>query len=227
MRGKQIMKIIRLFGCLLVCMILAKNSYAGGSFNQEQGSAHQWLGTYAGVTIGYTRSGASIERGTSRNDFDINRDAVLLGGVLGRNFSYIPSSSRGGWLFGTEVELTGLGGKHSKTDAVLGEVEIDAKWMASFRLRAGYAWDNLYLYGLAGIAVSDVDVYEKGQKNKDDIHATLLLGVGAEYALSKKWAARVDGMIVGLGEDDISFSGVDRETARGVGTIRAGFTRKF
>ena len=223
MKNKIKILVLVAFKCLI-----ASNCYAGGdTIRYKSDPAKRWIGNYAGLVIGYSNTAASIDRGAGSSDFDINRDAITIGGLIGTNFSYNPTSEKGGWLFGAEAEFVGLGGKHSKNDATLGEVEIDAKWSGSLRLRAGYAWERLYLYGLAGIAFSDIDVRQKSDKNDDDITASLLLGVGAELAMNDKWSARLDATLTGLGEEDITFSGTSRETASGIVGLRLGITRKF
>ncbi len=219
---------IKTFALVVLVIFVSSNSFAGGETTYYKNDpSKRWLGNYAGLVIGYTNTVAEVDRGAGVKDLTIEREAITLGGLIGTNFFYGAATDNGGWLVGAEIELIGLGGKTSKNDATLGALEIDARWSGSVRMRAGYAWENLYIYGLAGLAFSDVDVRQKTGKREDEITASLLVGLGAELALTDKWSARLDGTLTGLGEEDITFSGVSRETISGITGLRVGISRKF
>lgn len=186
-----------------------------------------WRGGYVGLTLGASGAGANISRGSGK-DLELGSGALGLGAVAGYNFTPSGGSSRGGFLWGFEADIASLGGSDKKNDGVLGTAKFNANWLASARLRAGYAWERLYIYGTAGLAVSDIEAFDRNaKKNGTDLRAGLAYGLGAEYAFSENWSGRLEGIAYGFGDADQEFSGVKRKTELGAATIRLGITHKF
>jgi outer membrane immunogenic protein len=88
-------------------------------------------------------------------------------------------------------------------------------WLATFRGRAGFAWDRLYLYGTAGIAIGDVRsdtnvtfaTFPANQVYNGAVHigsgsswqVGWTAGAGGEYALSPQWSIKAEYLYVDLG----------------------------
>ncbi len=126
-----------------------------------------------------------------------------------------------------EMDLSTLNLGKSKTDPVLGTVNLDSSFAFSTRLRAGYAWDDsLYLYGTLGLGFTDMKFDDPADKGKY-LFGGLVYGLGAEYALSDSWSARVEAMAYDLGSADYTINGVSREVDQGFATIKLGISTKF
>jgi outer membrane immunogenic protein len=88
-------------------------------------------------------------------------------------------------------------------------------WLATFRGRAGWAWDRLYLYATGGLAVGDVrsdtavtfGTFPVNPVYNGAIHigsgsswqVGWTAGAGAEYAFSPQWSVKAEYLYVDLG----------------------------
>lgn len=185
-----------------------------------------WTGPYVGLTLGAQGTAASIDNGANGEDLDLDDQGLAIGLVGGYNFSPFGRSESGQWLIGAEVDAQFLGSDDSANDSVLGKASLDSSWIASTRVRAGYAWELLHLYGTAGLALSDIHVETAGDKD-DGVHAGLALGLGAELAINEDWSGRLEGISYSFGEDDRRIAGSDHDIGIGAAVIRIGVSRRF
>lgn len=185
-------------------------------------SADHWTGAYAGVSLGSLGVATEADRGAGNADFESDDGSFMIGGFVGYNFR--PFS--GGWLLGTELDISVGDIDLKKTDIVLGNTETTGNFISSLQLRAGYAWQRVFVYGTAGLALTDIDLSPQGNDD-DDIRVGIALGVGAEFAINEKWSTRLDATGYGFGEDDETFNGSNRDVIIGAGTLRAGISRRF
>jgi outer membrane immunogenic protein len=218
-----------ILGAFALLMLPPHAGQAGGLY-AEDAPPHRygWAGTYAGLTLGAAGLGADIERGPGSGELEIDERGVVLGVVAGHNFAMAGrGSSLGQWLFGIEADIIGGDLGDSEADALLGSVEAEASWLASARLRGGYAWERVYLYGTAGVAFSDITASSTGAAADDDVRAGLALGAGAELALGEGWAARLEAMSYSFAESDVTVAGAERDADLGFSSLRLGLTRRF
>lgn len=185
-----------------------------------------WTGPYVGLTLGAQGTAASIDNGANGEDLDLDDGGLAIGLVGGYNFSPFGRSESGQWLIGAEVDAQFLGSDDSANDSVLGTATLDSSWLASTRVRAGYAWEHLHLYGTAGLALSDIHVETVGDDD-DGVRAGLALGFGAEYAINEDWSGRLEGISYSFGEDDRRIAGSDHDIGIGAAVIRIGVSRRF
>ena len=70
----------------------------------------------------------------------------------------------------------------------IGSVEQEIDWLASLRLRAGFAWDRALIYATGGLAVGGVelsaDLGDIGSESKSNTEWGWTIGGGLEYALT-------------------------------------------
>ncbi|MEP0519206.1 MAG: porin family protein [Hyphomicrobiales bacterium] len=199
-------------------------NYGGKSYlgSKPAMSRDHWTGAYAGVSLGSMGAATGVERGAGNSDFESDDGSFMFGGFVGYNFR--PFS--GGWLIGTELDVAVGDIELNKTDAILGNTETTGNFISSLQIRAGYAWQRVFIYGTAGLAVTDIDLSPQGNGD-DDIRAGIALGVGAEFAINEKWSTRLDATGYGFGKDDENFNGTNRDVVIGAGTLRAGILRRF
>lgn len=191
-----------------------------------QGVKDNWTGPYVGLTLGANGTAAVIEDGANGDDLDLDDGGVSFGVVGGYNFAPFGKSDRGQWLIGAEVDAQTLGSDDSASDSLLGRASLESNWVASTRIRAGYAWEHLHLYGTAGLALSDIHVETAGDDD-DGVRAGLALGLGAELAIDEQWSARLEGISYSFGEDDRRIAGTDHDIGIGAAVIRIGVSRRF
>lgn len=161
---------------------------------------YNWTGFYAGVfgaaahaewTVDYYRNGYHGHAEGSANGF-------AFGGYGGYNYQFANRLVIGG-----ELDLGMSTG--SLEDQIFGNDVLMGSFGAfgSARMRAGYAFDRLLLFGTIGVGVASISngyryTYQKGCNTlqeaiwNDEIRAGLTTGAGVEYAFT--------GHLVGRGE---------------------------
>jgi outer membrane immunogenic protein len=190
-----------------------------------------WSGYYLGVNGGYgfgtsnwsdvnnpgnSLIGGTTPPGTSAGNFDIK--GALAGGTLGLNMQldsivlgiesdFDWSGVRGSitpanGFCNLPVSLTGAG-------AVGSTCETRTGWIGTARLRVGYAFDQVLLYGTAGAAVGEVQTALTGAGFAGTAPATgpfqssvqfgWTVGGGVEVAFFERWSAKVEYLFVNLG----------------------------
>jgi outer membrane immunogenic protein len=136
-----------------------------------------WNGPYIGVYGGYKSLNADI---SSRPD--VNSVDGLAGGVYG-GYNYQFNQN---WVGGLEGTF-GLSG----ADDAFGGTSVDQDWEASLRARMGYAFSNSMIYGLAGVAGSDVNASTVNGKDSN-LLLGWQIGAGLETFLTQNVTGRVE-----------------------------------
>jgi outer membrane immunogenic protein len=166
-----------------------------------------WSGLYWGVSGGYGW-GDSRHResgGAANGSFDAN--GWLLGGTLGYN-----------WQAGNSV--LGLEGDWSWSNlegssAAGGGISTELSWLATGRVRAGYAVDNYLFYVTGGAAWGKIEAANTGLGSGSDTRLGWTVGGGVETMLSQNWTAKLEYLYVDLG---------DKNTYTAAGPVSVAFT---
>lgn len=213
-----------------------------------------WTGFYAGLNAGYGRGNLDTDLKavptTGANNlpaalgFGLNgglarvkdtANGFIGGGQIGYNYQLDPH-----WVVGAEADLQYAGLDSKKTFIGDQNIPVTVKtqldWFGTARLRAGYAFDNVLIYGTGGLAYGRV-------KSKVSAGTSVLsgsetkfgwaLGAGAEYALTQNWTVRAEYLYVDLGKAETvkqAVSNIAQVTAKAdvsVHTVRAGVNYKF
>ncbi len=192
---------------------------------ENVGFSNLWQGFYMGGDLGLAGAGGTVKKGAGQKDFDFSQGIISPGLHLGYNFaSSLHNGS--GWMLGTEIDLAYTGFNDRKNDPLLGNVSLDGSFLATTRLRAGYVFDRLFVYGAVGLAFTDMNMRPVGTKGYT-VSAGPSLGLGAEYKFTDDWSMRVEAQNHFLPNLSYSFSGTTRKVKRGMGSISVGFSRKF
>ncbi len=146
----------------------------------------------------------------------------VYGGTLGYNFQ------TGTWVWGLEGDFDGTTIKGS-TDCFGGSCETKMPWLATGRLRLGYAgWNNWLPFLTGGAAYGNVKATSPfGDASQSEWGWTA--GAGLEYAFGANWSAKAEYLYVDLGDfdcgsncgatpDNVSFKS---------GIVRAGINLRF
>lgn len=96
-----------------------------------------------------------------------------------------------------------------------GSAKHEIDWLASLRLRAGFALDRALIYATGGLAVGGVefsaDVDELGDDSESETEWGWTLGGGLEYAFTDELSARIEYRYTNLGKTDVSVNNGDME----------------
>jgi outer membrane immunogenic protein len=179
-----------------------------------------WQGLYLGLTVGAAGTGVDVDKFGKKDDLDLEDSSFAVAPVIGYNFS------NGPWMWGVEADISSAGFEQKKAIAGLGTLQASSDWFGSVRLRGGYAFDQVLVYGTAGLALADFDIKSSLGGKSSLVASGLAFGIGAEYAIDQNWAARVEGIAYTF-EDDIKLAGANRDVSFGYSTLRAGLTRRF
>jgi len=138
-----------------------------------------WSGFYAGAHLGV---------GWGDNDA-----GFIGGGQVGYNYQI------NHWVLGLEGDVSGTSIKDSTNVNFGGFGSINATasldWIATLTPRVGYAFDRWLVYGKAGGAWAHASGSVSGfgmSVSADSTVSGAVFGVGAEYALSNNWTAKVE-----------------------------------
>src|SRR5262249_36263565 len=101
-------------------------------------SVYNWSGFYAGLNLGY-QWGHVTNTG-------IDPSGIAGGGQLGYNWQ------TGQFVFGVEADI-----QASAADDTFAPYKFSNPWFGTLRGRAGYAINNILLYGTFGLAYGDLE----------------------------------------------------------------------
>lgn len=177
-----------------------------------------WDGFYAGISLDAARSEAGVS-GTAAHDR--KEQIATLGAYAGFN-----RSARGGLVWGGEIALSALNAGKNTAGGGIGTTEFKGKYLVTPRLRAGYATEKFFVYGLAGLGISDAVVRSAGATSTD-MAIGISYGVGAEMKLGNNWSTRLDITRTDLGLKNQNFGGLRRDTNTTFDKITLGLTKSF
>ncbi len=210
----------------------------------------KWNGFYVGINGGYGMSsmdtvgrGPNLANSGFANwlDFD-DVDGFLIGGQIGVNWQL-----SNGFVIGAELDADYFNAKQTNraTIAVAGppqftgtaSLEFKQTWLATARLRAGFAMDSLLLYatgGLAGAGTKITGSYNlttpvaSGSTSETGTDFGWTIGAGAEYMVTDNFSLRGEYLYVDLGSDVLDFgSGDELEADYSMHIVRAGVNYHF
>jgi outer membrane immunogenic protein len=221
------MHIIRTIGLAAGLMLAATTTAWGADLpNQHYGIkdygeySGPWQGRYLGVMLGMSGMGADVDGFGLHDKWDV-KDGSLSGAlVMGYNFR------RSHWVGGFEADIGGMAIDKKKNITGLGMLSMESNFSGSLRLRGGYAWERLYLYGTAGLALTHFELKSSQGGDESGIVLTPTIGLGMEYAFNEAWTMRAEALTTG-GSFDAKLAGEERDIDFGASTIRVGLTRKF
>ena len=152
-------------------------------------SFYNWSGFYAGLNLGY-------QWGHVTNT-NIDPSGIAGGGQLGYNWQ------TGQFVFGVEADI-----QASAADDTFAPYKFSNPWFGTLRGRAGFAMNNILLYGTGGLAYGDTKVQFAGL-SETQTHAGWAIGAGMEIGLTPNWSAKVEYLFIDLGSDQYTLTGLD------------------
>ena len=146
-----------------------------------------WLGPYVGTNAGFQWT--SNPGGLSPSGF--------TGGIQG-GYNW----QSGPWVYGVESDFN-LSGASDK----FANYQFSNPWFGTLRGRAGFAINNVFLYGTAGLALG-VSTVSNGGLSDSSGHLGWTIGAGVEFGLapwglSPNWTAKVEYLYLGLSQGTV------------------------
>lgn len=158
-------------------------------------SAYNWTGLYAGAHLG-----GDFVRNSVKGAGDADSSTVFGGLTAGYNYQTGP------WVFGAEGDIGYGKATKTKTISGVGTLKSEKDWGGTARLRAGYAIDNLLVYGTGGLAVGSFHSKlntTTSSTSKDSTKAGWTLGGGLEYAVAKNISVKGEYLYADYGRENV------------------------
>ena len=155
---------------------------------------YDWTGFYAGIN-----GGGSWGRTRWRSDPDITSGTVnvssgLVGGTIGYN-----AQNLGSFIFGEEFDFDWRGVTAIVPPASCApNCEFKSAWLATARLRFGYAIDRFLPYLTGGVSIGDVtmDIVGRPFGTAGSVSFNWTAGAGLEFVVSGPLTAKVEYLYV-------------------------------
>jgi len=150
-----------------------------------------WQGPYVGANLGYQWGSVS--------NFGSEPSGVMGGIQAGYNWQF------GQFVLGGETDL-----QLSDADDRFAGWKFSNPWFGTLRGRAGYAMNNILLYGTAGLAYGTLHAQSLSlgiTESRTTYGWTA--GAGMEVALTGNWSARAEYLYVDLNDRSFVLDGTD------------------
>jgi len=157
---------------------------------------YNWSGYYAGVFAGGAHAvwTSDLARNDNHGHTEQGADGFAAGLYGGYNYQF---ANR--FVVGAELDLGHSGASQSNNiydnDTSLSKIGA----FGSARVRIGYAFDRLLLFGTVGVGVANItNDIQKGRNAgeqfvwEDQVRAGFAAGGGVEYAFSDQWVGRAE-----------------------------------
>ena len=185
-----------------------------------------WGGFYVGVNGGYG-FGKSNWSAAAGSVGSFNTSGVLVGGTVGLNLQ------ASDFVFGVEGDgdWTNLNGG-SSNGYCSGLCETKSEWLGTARIRVGYTFNRILVYGTGGVAFGDIQTgFNPPAIFDSSISVGWTAGAGIEYAFAQNWSAKIEYLYVDLGSVSCSSancgSAVPFTVPLTENIVRAGVNFKF
>jgi outer membrane immunogenic protein len=166
-----------------------------------------WGGPYLGGNIGWAWGSV---------DNNVTKPSGFVGGAQA---GYNWRMGSGPWVFGVEGDIQATGASDT-----FAPWKFSNPWFGTVRGRAGYALNNILLYGTVGLAFGEL----KGETfglTETHTNAGWTAGVGAEFGLAPNWSAKVEYLYVDLADSNFTITGLSNGYRFGL--LRAGVNYHF
>jgi outer membrane immunogenic protein len=154
-----------------------------------------WTGFYLGINGG---------GGWGRSTWDRTGSFDMSGGLVGVTAGYNWQINQA--VFGVEADGDWSGIKGTTTNLCPLGCTTKTDWLTTFRGRLGYAFDRFLPYVTGGLAAGDFKTSTPGFTGMSQTNVGWTAGIGAEYAFTGNWSAKVEYLHVDLGRFNCGLS---------------------
>jgi hypothetical protein len=177
-----------------------------------------WAGFYGGLSIDAVRATSDVG---SNAVHTYKEDAANIGLYAGYTFV-----RENGFTWGPELAISGLSANGTRTDAALGGSQVDGGFLIMPRVRMGYSSSNTYVYGIAGLGITDAIARPAGTSGTDVVMSPSL-GLGAEFAMGDGWRTKIEAVHHAFDSPEFDFNGTTTRSKNKLTQITLGLSRKF
>jgi outer membrane immunogenic protein len=166
-----------------------------------------WQGPYVGANLGYQWGSVS--------NFGHEPSGVMGGVQAGYNWQF------GQFVLGGETDL-----QMSDADDRFAGWKFSNPWFGTLRGRAGYAMNNILLYGTVGLAYGTIRAQSLAlgiEESRTTYGWTA--GAGLEVALSGNWSAKAEYLYIDLNDRSFALTGTEHGLTSSV--LRFGVNYRF
>lgn len=157
-------------------------------------TAYNWTGLYAGVNLGGDFARDKLGAASTGS---INPGTVFGGLQGGYNFQTGP------WVLGAEADVG-----YGRAKGTNGAVSFEKNWSGTVRARAGYAFDNVLVYGTGGLAWANFKLAD-GVDSRTTTRAGWTVGGGLEYAVNRNISVKGEYLYADYGEANVGVTSHD------------------
>ena len=169
-------------------------------------SPYSWIGPYLGGNLGYAW-GATGNNPT--------RPSGVTGGIEGGYNWQV-----GQIVFGGEADL-----ELSNANDTFAPWKFSNPWFGTLRARAGYAMNNVLIYGTGGLAFGELRAETAGLASESHTNLGWTAGAGVEAGFAGHWSGKIEYLFVDL--DGSSFAGTRTSNSFSTTVFRAGVNYRF
>jgi outer membrane immunogenic protein len=164
-----------------------------------------WAGPYVGATLGY--EWGSVDHNPT------NPTGVAGGLEAGLDWQ------SGNFVYGGETDIS-----FSAAEDTFAPWQFSNPWFGTLRGRAGIAFNNVLLFGTAGLAYGEMTATASGHSES---HFSLgwVAGLGAELSFAQHWSAKAEWIYFDL--DDRQFSATAANNGLAANLVRLGLNYRF
>src|ERR1700738_3379205 len=175
---------------ILVAMCSVQVAMAGGI--EVPPNFYDWTGVYVGANSGYGSGNISDSINGSQAF-----SGAIAGGQIGANLQY------GHALFGAEVD-----GDWSNQQGSGTSLSASMPWLATARIRVGYAYDNIAYYATGGAGYAQFKSSAINGAVSSSARTAWVAGVGQESAINRNLLLRFEVLYLQLIGNAATSSGV-------------------
>lgn len=181
---------------------LTPNAYAAAVPYYPPG----WAGPYIGATAGY-------EWGSVDNS--ATHPSGFAGGVeAGWNWQ------SGSFVYGGETDFNVSGAEDT-----FAPYQFSNPWFGTVRGRAGFAFNNVLIFGTAGLSYGELTADFSGNLSESHTSFGWVAGVGAEVSFTPHWSAKAEWLYLDFADRDFSVTGANNGLAANL--VRLGLNYHF
>jgi outer membrane immunogenic protein len=151
---------------------------------------YNWTGAYVGINAGAAFGGVPWASTPDATTGGSSVSGALVGGTLGYNLQ-----TREPLVLGLEADLawTGIRGTVPPLSCAP-NCEIQEPWLATARLRFGYAFDTIMPYATVGFAIARLTAGTVGRRFGTEGVNNLgwTVGAGVEFVILGPWRAKIE-----------------------------------
>jgi outer membrane immunogenic protein len=169
-------------------------------------SSFSWTGPYVGGTLGYEWGSVA--------DNPTHPSGVAGGLEAGFNWQ------TGNFVYGGEADIN-----LSAAENTFAPWQFSNPWFGTVRARAGFAINNVLIFGTAGLGYGELTATTSGNLSESHTSFGWIAGIGAEVSFTPGWSAKAEWLYLDLADRNFSVTTANNGLAANL--VRLGLNYHF